>query len=109
MAFTGMAGRRILNNMLRWLLWGELDDEKQAMRVREGFEGVVQKPDGEVVLENCLYSDDYRKIVSWAKRVTRPGYACLLSPAAASYDRFKNFEERGEVFKRLVLNKEAGE
>lgn len=108
-AFTGMAGRRILNNMLRWLLWGELDDERQAMRVREGVEGVVQKPDGEVVLENCLYSDDYRKIVSWVKRVTRPGYACVLSPAAASYDRFKNFEERGEVFKRLVLNKEAGE
>ena len=106
-AFTGMAGQRILSNLLRWLLWGELDDEKQAMRAREGFEGVVQKPDGEVVLENCLYSDDYRKIVSWAKRVTRPGFACLLSPAAASYDRFKNFEERGEVFKRLVLNKEA--
>ena len=108
-AFTGMAGRRILSNLLRWLLWGVLDDEKRAMNAREGLEGTVQKPDGEVVLENCLYSDDYRKIVSWAKRVTRPGYACLLSPAAASYDHFKNFEERGEVFKRLVLNKEAGE
>ena len=108
-AFTGMAGRRILSNLLRWLLWGVLDDEKRAMKAREGLEGTVQKPDGEVVLENCLYSDDYRKIVSWAKRVTRPGYACVLSPAAASYDRFKNFEERGEVFKRLVLNQEAGE
>lgn len=108
-AFTGMAGRRILSNLLRWLLWGVLDDEKRAMNAREGLEGTVQKPDGVVVLENCLYSDDYRKIVSWAKRVTRPGYACLLSPAAASYDHFKNFEERGEVFKRLVLNKEAGE
>ena len=27
---------------------------------------------------------------------------CLLSPAASSYDRYKNFEERGEHFKELV-------
>ncbi len=28
---------------------------------------------------------------------------CLLSPAAASYDRYKNFEERGKDFRSLIL------
>ncbi len=33
-----------------------------------------------------------------------PGSAlCLLSPAAASYDRYKNFEERGKDFQSLIL------
>ncbi|MDP3442767.1 MAG: UDP-N-acetylmuramoyl-L-alanine--D-glutamate ligase, partial [Ignavibacteria bacterium] len=30
------------------------------------------------------------------------GATCLLSPAAASYDQYKNFEHRGETFKNLV-------
>jgi len=43
--------------------------------------------------------DDFKSI---AFRETRPGYACMLSPAAASYDEFKNFEERGKRFRELV-------
>lgn len=30
------------------------------------------------------------------------GDVCLLSPAAASYGMFRNFEERGEVFKKMA-------
>ena len=43
--------------------------------------------------------------VKRARQITRPGTSCVLSPAAASYGIFRNFEERGEIFSRLVFNK----
>jgi UDP-N-acetylmuramoyl-L-alanine---L-glutamate ligase len=42
--------------------------------------------------------------VTAAKKLTKSGTICLFSPAAASYGFFKDFEERGEVFKSLVLS-----
>lgn len=33
---------------------------------------------------------------------TKPGFICLLSPAASSYDQFHNFEHRGDTFRNLV-------
>ncbi len=41
--------------------------------------------------------------VALAKQLCRPGRCCVMSPAAASYGIFKNFEARGEAFKKLVL------
>ena len=35
------------------------------------------------------------------KGLSKNGDVCLLSPAAASYDQYKNFEERGRIFKEL--------
>lgn len=43
--------------------------------------------------------------VDIAKNVTKKGKICLLSPAAASYGFFKNFEEKGDLYKKLVLRK----
>jgi UDP-N-acetylmuramoyl-L-alanine---L-glutamate ligase len=45
---------------------------------------------------------DYKEVVEIAKRETMKGKICLLSPAAASYDMFKNFEERGNIYKKMV-------
>ncbi|MBQ9484024.1 MAG: UDP-N-acetylmuramoyl-L-alanine--D-glutamate ligase [Ruminiclostridium sp.] len=43
---------------------------------------------------------DLADAVAHAKKVTKK--LCLLSPAAASYGFYKNFEERGEHFRKLV-------
>ncbi len=37
-----------------------------------------------------------------AKEVTKKGAICLLSPSASSYNKFKNFEEKGNYFQKYV-------
>ncbi len=52
---------------------------------------------------NYIWVADLQAAVERARRVTVKGKACILSPAAASYGYFKNFEERGDVFRKLVF------
>jgi UDP-N-acetylmuramoyl-L-alanine---L-glutamate ligase len=52
--------------------------------------------------QGYFWFDNFEEAVAKAVEVTRPGRACLLSPAASSYDMFKNFEERGEKFRRII-------
>lgn len=49
-----------------------------------------------------LVEDDYARIVPWCAQATREGGIVLLSPAAASYDAFKNFEQRGDCFRQQI-------
>lgn len=46
--------------------------------------------------------EDLEEAVGMAASVTSEGKACLLSPAAPSYGFFKNFEDRGDQFEKLV-------
>jgi len=49
-----------------------------------------------------ILEDDYTKIVPWCAEHTPQGGVVLLSPAAASYDSFKNFEARGDFFAEQI-------
>ena len=52
---------------------------------------------------HILIEDDYTKIVPWCAEHTPQGGVVLLSPAAASYDAFKNFEHRGDFFREQIV------
>ena len=47
--------------------------------------------------------DTLAEAVAAADRLAAPGGVVLLAPACASFDQYRNFEERGEDFRRLVL------
>jgi UDP-N-acetylmuramoylalanine--D-glutamate ligase len=53
-------------------------------------------------LAEVIACGDLATACAAARRLARGGDTVLLSPACASYDQFKNFEERGERFKDLV-------
>lgn len=46
--------------------------------------------------------DDFKDAVLTAKNLAESGDIVILSPASTSFDKFKNFEERGRVFKDIV-------
>ena len=51
-----------------------------------------------------IHTNNLEESVKVAKEKARSGDIVLLSPASASFDAFKNFEERGNYFKTLVNN-----
>ena len=52
--------------------------------------------------KKIIIAEDMEGAVRVALSVTRPGCTCLLSPAASSYNKYKNFEEKGRHFKSVV-------
>lgn len=49
---------------------------------------------------------DFQRAVMVAANAAQPGDVVLLSPACASFDKFKNFMERGNYFKEIVRDME---
>ena len=52
---------------------------------------------------NAIYAENMDDAVVNAIKFTKDNGVCLFSPAAASYNYYKNFEEKGRHFKELVV------
>lgn len=52
---------------------------------------------------DTIIADDLESAVELCRKKADRGDAVLLSPACASFDMFKNFEERGRQFKKIVM------
>lgn len=71
-----------------------------AEKIREAVEGASGYQEGCPQIVECETLSD---AVETAYKAAVSGDVVLLSPACASFDRFKNFMERGNTFKQLVL------
>jgi len=87
-SFAGLAGRARESGVARAYLIGEAADEIAEALAAEG-----------VRFQN---SRNLENAVADARTEAETGDVVLLSPACASYDQFRDFEERGERFRELV-------
>lgn len=55
--------------------------------------------------KNIYTVETIDEAVDIADKVTKKNHICLLSPAASSYNKFKNFEEKGNYYKNIIKNK----
>jgi UDP-N-acetylmuramoylalanine--D-glutamate ligase len=80
---------------------GPLLKDRVRLVIAYGEAGPIVEQDlkGQVPLERGTTFED---VVARARRAAKSGDVVLLSPACSSYDMFKNYEERGATFKRLV-------
>lgn len=54
--------------------------------------------------KNLIFAANLKSAMKTVVKFTSPQKACILSPAAASFDQFVNFEERGRCFKKIARN-----
>jgi len=98
------------------LIGGGVDKNTNFTPWVEAFDGKVDHliVIGETtrkIIDTCDYlgftnytrAKTLQEAVSIAKKMALPGYKVLFSPACASFDMFKNFEHRGDLFKAYVV------
>ena len=66
------------------------------------YDSLKENPAFDPELLPVVHEPEFESAVMAARSMARPGGIVLLSPACASFDRFKNFMERGDLFKSIV-------
>ena len=84
----------ILNNVSTLILVGAT-----SKKIKEVVENEMKKQNKRIEIIEC---ETLNETVSIAKKIAKKGEIVLFSPASASFDMYKNFEERGNCFKNLV-------
>ena len=70
-----------------------------AMKIKDAIVNSPEYPGSGLTFE---VHEDFTENVLAAAAMAEEGDVVLFSPACASFDRFRNFAERGEAFKRIV-------
>lgn len=86
----------ILENVSDLILMGQT-----ATKIKNAVQEKMLQTRRSINIYDC---DTLAETVKMAKKVAKPGDIVLFSPASASFDLYKNFEERGNKFKEYVLN-----
>ncbi len=89
-------GSYILDKVKVLILIGATSDKIEYALMNEVKRRGIDNP---VCLIRC---DTYKEVVEAARRIAKNGDCVLLSPASTSFDMFKNFEDRGKTFKKIV-------
>lgn len=87
-------GKPIVDNCKALILLGQTSD-----KIEKAVNLELKKTKKELEIYRCksLY-----QTVQTANQIAKNGDIVLFSPASASFDMFKNFAERGEIFKQYV-------
>ena len=88
-------GKPIVDNVGTLILMGATAD-----KIEKAVQDVLAKEGKVMPIYRC---DTLEQTVNLANEKAKMGDVVLFSPASASFDLFKNFAERGEKFKELVL------
>ncbi|MFN7170627.1 MAG: UDP-N-acetylmuramoyl-L-alanine--D-glutamate ligase [Candidatus Omnitrophota bacterium] len=83
--------------ILEWLK----ERVKYLLLIGEGAEKIGKAVGDSIPKERCKHLEE---AVEYAYAIAQRGDVVLLSPMCASFDMFENYEQRGEVFKKAVMN-----